>query len=270
MPYDDFKKRAVNIRKNILRAIYRTKNSHIGSCFSIVEILVALYFEVMNINPNNTEAHNRDIFILSKGHAAVALYAILVESGFCDTTVIDKYAADGTQFAGHVIRGSIPGIEISSGSLGHGLPIATGLALGAKIDKNSNRKIFCLMGDGECDEGSVWEATMFAVQKRLDNLTIIIDFNNQQGMGESREIISQDNLADKFRAFGCEVRETSGHDYMELTTALGRSNNSSRPLVIIAKTTKGKGVSFMENSVDWHYKSPSDEQYRQALKELES
>lgn len=269
MPYDDLKIKARNIRKNILKMIYTAKGSHIGSGLSIVEILTALYFKVMNVNPKNIHDDARDIFILSKGHAVVALYAALIEAGFCDETIMEKYAANGSHLAGHTIRDSVPGIEISSGSLGHGLPIAVGMALGAKMNKMTDKKVFCLMGDGECDEGSVWEATMFAAQNILNNLRIIVDLNGQQGMGESENIISQKNIAEKFRSFGCDVYEVDGHNFEELLDAFARESDT-RPIVVIAKTVKGKGVSFMENSVVWHYKNPTDEQYTQALNEIES
>lgn len=267
MSLSELKITALNIRRNILKAIYRTKSSHIGSCFSIVEILTALYFKLMNINPRNFRDENRDIFILSKGHAAVALYSVLTEAGFCDSSSLDNYAENGTKLAGHVIKNSLPGVEVSSGSLGHGLPLAAGFALGAQLG-NKNRRVFCLMGDGECNEGSVWEAVMFATQHKLGNLCIVVDFNNQQGMGEAQKIISQTNLSERFKAFGCTTYDVDGHDFDELLKVFSQIKSSTVPVAVIAKTTKGKGVSFMENSVDWHYKSPTDEQYDQALNEL--
>lgn len=269
MIFGELKNHASNIRINILNAIYRTKSSHIGSCFSIVEILTVLYFKVMNINPKKTKDENRDIFILSKGHAAVALYAVLAEAGFCESSTLEKYAENGTKLAGHVIMNSIPGVEVSSGSLGHGLPLAVGMAFGAKLD-NKSRNIYCLMGDGECNEGSVWEAVMFAVQNKLDNLRIIVDYNGQQGMGESKKIISQNNLSERFKAFGCNSYDVDGHDFGGLLSAFDKIKDDSAPTVVIAKTKKGKGVSYMENNVDWHYKSPTEEQYAQALNELGS
>ncbi|MFA6486006.1 MAG: transketolase [Candidatus Magasanikbacteria bacterium] len=266
MTATELKRIASKIRINILNLIYKTKSSHIGSCFCIVDILAVLYFKIMNINPQNIKDENRDIFILSKGHAVVALYIVLAEAGFYDFSVLDKYATDGSKLAGHVIKNSLPGIEVSSGSLGHGLSMAVGMALAAKLD-NKSRKIFCLMGDGECNEGSVWEATMFAAQHKLSNLYIIVDYNNQQGMGEADKIISQNNLAERFRSFGCNSIDVDGHDIGALLGAFG-GKVDTRPVVIAAKTIKGKGVSFMENNVDFHYKSPTDEQHALALKEL--
>jgi transketolase len=263
----ELQKTAAKIRTNILSAIYKTKSAHVGSCLSIADILAVLYFKVMNINPQNVKDENRDIFILSKGHAAVALYSVLVEAGFCKPSVLDDYAKNGTKMAGHVIKNSLPGVEVSSGSLGHGLPLAVGIALGAKLDVKS-RKVFCLMGDGECNEGSVWEAVMFAAQNKLDNLRVIVDHNNQQGMGEAEKIISQANLSERFKSFGFESYDVDGHDVEALEKVLSECGKTSRPVVLVAKTVKGKGVSYMENKVDWHYKTPTDEQYEQALKEL--
>lgn len=262
---EELKKEAVLARLSILEAIARTKSSHIGSCFSIVDILVILYSGVMNINPKNFDNANRDIFVLSKGHAAVALYAVLAEKGFFDKEKIDHYGENGTQLAGHIIRDSLPGIEISSGSLGHGLSIVAGMALAS--NNNSSRRFYCLMGDGECNEGSVWEAAMFASHNKLNNLTAIIDFNGQQGMGKTEDIINQNNLAERFKSFGWRVYEVDGHNFDELAGVF-KKRSVDKPIAIIAHTVKGKGVSFMENKTEWHYKSPNIEQLDESIKEI--
>ncbi len=266
MTIDSLKTISKEIRLDILEAIIRAKSAHIGSCFSIVDILTVLYFSILKISPNDPYNKSRDIFILSKGHAVVALYAILAKAGFFDHGQLAKYGQDGSKLAGHVTKGSVPGIEISTGSLGHGLPIISGLAWAGKKEGN-NRKYYCLLGDGECNEGSVWEAVMFGAQNKLNNLTVIVDFNKQQGMGVSEKIINQNNLVERWQSFGWDACEVDGHDFKEMIKAL-ESKRSLKPKVIIAKTIKGKGVSFMEDSVDWHYKTPNTEQHAIAIQEI--
>ncbi len=262
----ELKQIAKNIRLNILDMITKSNSSHIGSCFSIVEILTALYFEILNINPNDPYNENRDIFVLSKGHAAVSLYATLAEAGFISKERLSEYAQNGSILCGHIIKKSLPGIEVSSGSLGHGLSIVAGMAWASKKN-NDNRKFYCILGDGECNEGSVWEAVMFATQNKLDNLTIIIDFNNQQGMGDATKIIDQTNICERLDAFGCNAKIIDGHSFLEILKVFDKKN-IEKPRAIVLKTIKGKGVSFMENSIDWHYKTPNSEQYELAKKEL--
>lgn len=259
---------AKNIRLNILDMITKTNSSHIGSCFSIVDILTVLYSEIANINPKNTNDPQRDIFILSKGHAAVVLYSTLAEFKFFPKEKLKDYAQNGSNLCGHIIKNCLPGIEASTGSLGHGLSMATGFAWAAKKEKLA-RKIYCLIGDGECNEGSIWEAIMFASHHKLNNLTIIVDFNNQQGMGVSKNIINQDNLSQRFESFNCKVVESDGHDFIQIYNSF-KIENPEKPKVIIMKTIKGKGVSFMENNIDWHYKSPNSEQFELAKRELEN
>lgn len=258
---------AANIRKTVLDIIYASKSSHIGSAFSIVDILAVLYFEIMNIDPQDPKKEDRDIFILSKGHSAAAQYAVLAERGYCTREALDDYTVNGSKLAGHVIKECIPGVEVSSGSLGHGLSMAAGMAL---ANKGNDRKFYCLLGDGECNEGSIWEAALFAAQQKLSHLVAIVDENGEQGMGKTTGIADNTTLPDRWEAFGWNVIEVDGHNLEEMVTQFTNIShqNLTAPTVIIAHTIKGKGVSWMEDTVVWHYKSPNDEQYQLALKEL--
>lgn len=265
---DTLLERARRVRLHVLSMVHRAKSSHVGSAFSIVDMLVTLYFEVMQIDPQNPEDPERDRLILSKGHGAAALYAALVERGFASPEILETYYLDGGRLAGHPIRGSMPGIEASTGSLGHGLSIGVGLAVANRFEGRKNR-VFVVMGDGECNEGSVWEAAMFAAARGLDNLVALVDYNKLQGLGRSNQINQLDPLADKWRAFGWDVREIDGHDFGALMASLQSPPLlPGRPRVIVAHTIKGKGVSFMEDQLAWHYKSPNDEQLAQARQEL--
>lgn len=254
-----------DIKKSIIHMTHYSKSSHVGSCLSIVDILYVLYFKVLNIDPAKPKKPKRDIFILSKAHASAALYAVLAQRGFFPKSYLNKFCIDKGILPGHLDKESAPGIEISGGSLGHGLSIGVGLALANSKDRNPG-KIFVLLGDGECNEGSVWEAIMLAATLRLDNLTAIVDYNKLQGFGKTNEVIKQKNMAARWKAFGWEVFEIDGHDLKETEKVLRRP--SKMPKVVIAHTTKGKGVSFMEDRLEWHYKSPDDEQRRKAMEEL--
>lgn len=261
-----------NIRKSILKMVTVSKSSHVGSALSIVEILVTLYFKILNIYPLFPEKEDRDRFILSKGHASAALYATLAERGFFskDSLDIDKYHTDGGVLPGHLDSSITPGVEVSTGSLGHGLPMGTGMAIAAKHD-NKNYKIYVLMSDGECDEGSTWEAAMLAAHLKLDNLVAIIDYNKIQSFGRVKEVIDLEPLYDKWISFGWAVKEIDGHNYQELSSAFEPLPfKRSKPSMIIAHTIKGKGVSFMEDKLEWHYKSPTQEQYEMAIKEIDA
>ncbi|MGE5548918.1 MAG: transketolase [Bacteroidota bacterium] len=263
-------RQAAEIRKDIVRMTAAAGSSHVGSALSIVEILVALYFGVMRLDPRNPDWADRDRFILSKGHAATALYATLAARGFFPRTGLEGYYVNGGGLAGHPVRGGAPGIEASTGSLGHGLSIGVGMALAAKRDAKTHR-VFVLLGDGECNEGSVWEATMCASHHGLDNLVIVVDRNGLQGLGRTDHVVRLDSLAEKWRAFACETREADGHDLEELLSVFETVPFAGgRPSVVIARTTKGMGVSFMENQLAWHYKSPDKEQTAQALREIEA
>lgn len=261
---------AKEVRKNILKMVSVTKSSHVGSAFSIVEILVFLYKNVfLNNDANNPKKDNRDRFFLSKGHACTAVYSVLAELNYFDKTLLDEYAKDGSILMSH-INSEVPGVEFSTGSLGHALPVALGVALSAK-NKKENWKTFVILSDGELNEGSNWEAFMMAAHLQLDNLVVIVDKNNIQGLALTKEVINLNPLGVKFESFGWEVFEVDGHDYIDLYNTFNKTykSDSKKPKIIIASTIKGKGISFMENTIAWHYKSPSPEEYEKALKELE-
>lgn len=256
------------IRRKILRMVFNSQSSHIGSCLSAIDILAVLYFKVLSIDPRKPRARNRDRFILSKGHACAALYATLALRGFFSEKILDEYCKDGGRLPGHSTRHCVPGVEVSTGSLGHGLSMAVGMALAAKYDKLDYR-VFALLGDGECNEGAVWEAIMFAGNKKLDNLIAIVDYNKIQSFGRVKEINNLEPFADKWRSFGWEAREADGHDVEELARLLNAVPfRPGKPNVLIAHTIKGKGVSFMENELKWHYKSPDKKELACALKEI--
>jgi transketolase len=256
---------ARKVRIHAVKMVNKGGSSHIGSVLSIVDILAVLYGRVMQYRSNEPKWVNRDRFILSKGHAGAGVYAVLAECGFFNIAELDKHYQDGSIFSGHVSHKGVPGVELSTGSLGHGLPVASGMALAAKIDKKSH-KIFVVMSDGELDEGSNWEAFMFASHHELNNLTAVIDRNKLQSMKTTEETLSLEPLRDKLIAFGWNVIEVDGHNHDELFSAI--DSDTKKPKVIIANTIKGKGVSFMENEIAWHYRTPSGELFDQAMKEL--
>lgn len=255
------------LRRLILEQSKRAHVGHIGSALSVVEILAALYGDVLRIpEPDHPD---RDRFILSKGHAALALYATLHLRGWLSAEQLDTYCADDSRLGTHPEH-ALRGVDFSTGSLGQGLPMAAGAALAARI-QGSSRRAYALLSDAECNEGSVWEAVMFAAHHRLDGLTAIVDLNGQQAIGYTRDVLDLSPLAERWRAFGWDATEVDGHDVAALSRALSRapSERSDRPRVVIAKTVFGKGVSYMENRIKWHYWPMSDDQYRQALDELE-
>ena len=254
-----------NIRRSIVKMNAKSFASHSGTALSIVDILSSLYFKIMNIDENNPKLKNRDKFILSKGHGSSALYATLSEKGFFDKKLLEGFYIDGGILPGHLDKEVVPGVEVSSGSLGHGLSIGIGMAIANKVDKLDNN-VYVMCGDGELNEGSIWEAIMFAPQNKLNNLTLIVDYNKLQGYGKTNEVINLEPLNEKLKAFNWDVIEIDGHDFEEIEKSLTKVTN--KPKAIIAHTTKGKGVSFMENEFVWHYKSPNEEQLKQALEEL--
>ncbi len=256
----------INIRKAVIRMTHRSRSSHIGSCLSTCEILYTLYFKVLNIDPLQPDKPERDKFILSKGHGSAALYATLAERGFFQKDVLEKFYVDAGVLPGHLDMTVVPGIEASAGSLGHGLSIAVGMAIANRSTGNPGR-IFVLLGDGECNEGSVWEAIMLAATLRLNNLTAIVDHNKLQGFGRTHEVIDQTNMAERWKVFGWNALEVDGHNIARLESALHQPHEI--PKVVIAHTTKGKGVCFMEDRLEWHYKSPNDEQCNAALDEVD-
>lgn len=265
-----YKQMAAEIRKKIVRMHTKSGSSHIGSALSAVDILTVLYFNILRINPKNYQNIDRDRFMLSKGHAASALYATLALRSFFPEEILDEYCIDGGRLPGHSTMHCVPGVEVSTGSLGHGLPMGIGMAIAAKHD-GCKYRTFVLLSDGECDEGSVWEAAMFAAHHKLDNLIAIIDCNKLQAFGRTEEVVNLEPLGDKWAAFGWVVKEIDGHNFLEIEDALCRVPfKKNRPSIIIGHTTKGKGISFMENQLAWHYKSPNEEQLEIALKELDS
>ena len=265
LSFDDLKMKSKEMRKDILEMVSKTKSSHIGSCYSVVDILNVLYNDTFK---NFDCAYpDRDIFILSKGHAAVALYTAMASRGFIPRSVLSTYAQNESTLAGHIAKNCLPGIEATAGSLGHGLPMLAGYAY---ANKNNKRKFYCLVGDGECNEGSVWEAADFCANFQLAHVTVLIDCNKLQGLGFTKDVLLQ-NLPEKWSSCGWEIKEIDGHNLADIKTVLDYSQserNITKPLAIIAHTVKGKGVSWMENSLDWHYKSPNEEQYKIALAEI--
>jgi len=260
------KKLASTIRMHALDMTRAGKSSHIGSILSIADILAVLYGSVMNYRANNSDWSGRDRFILSKGHAGAGVYAALAESSFMSVDKLKTHYQNGSDLSGHVSHKGIPGVEFSTGSLGHGLPVSCGMALAAKINKDKH-KVFVLMSDGECDEGSNWEAILFASHHKLDNLVAIVDRNKLQSISSTEDTLKLEPFVEKWEAFGWHVIEVDGHNHQQLKNAC-ISKEDGKPLCIVANTIKGKGVSFMENKVLWHYRSPQNEEYEAALKEL--
>jgi len=264
-----YKKIAIEIRREILEMIFSSRTSHIGSALSCVEILTALYFKILNIDPNNPQAQNRDRFILSKGHAVSALYAILASRKFFAKSLLKQFCKNGSSLPGHASHNCVPGVEVSTGSLGHGLTMADGIAMAGKRDKK-NYRVFVLLSDGECDEGSTWEAILFAGHHKLDNLVAIVDYNKWQAFGRTKDVLDLEPFADKWRDFGWSAKEINGHNFQEIFKALGKIPfQKNKPSVLIAHTIKAKGLSFMEDKLESHYRSPSEEEYKKAIKELE-
>jgi transketolase len=258
---------ARRMRAQALQMVHWAKASHIGSALSICDIVAVLYAQTLNLDPRDPAAPGRDRFILSKGHACVAVYAALAEVGFFPREDLLNYGQDHSVLMNHISH-KVAGVEFSTGSLGHGLPFGSGKALAAKLLKQDWRTVV-LLSDGELGEGSNWEAMMFAAHHKLDNLVAIIDYNKLQSLTTVDKTLRVEPLADKARAFGWAVKEVDGHDHAALRNVTSQIPwEAGKPSFLIAHTTKGKGVSFMENSVDWHYKSPSADQLAQALEEL--
>jgi transketolase len=265
-----FSELARRIRYHTLMMIHRAKSSHIGTNYSAVELLAVLYGKTLRVDPFQLDWSDRDRFILSKGHGCAALYAVLAERGFFPLNWLDTFYQNGSCLAGHITHTNVPGVEVSTGSLGHGLSIATGMALAAKRDGKPYR-VFALLSDGECDEGSTWEAILFASHHQLANLIAIVDYNKIQSLGRVEEVINLEPLVDKWRGFGWGVREIDGHNISEIDDALTNVPlDVRRPSCVIAHTIKGKGVSFMEDKLLWHYRSPQGEEFEAALAELKA
>jgi len=258
---------ALRIRRHVLDMTCRAKSSHVGSSFSMAELLAVLYGSILRVDPNRLDWEDRDRFILSKGHGCAGLYAVLAERGFFPIDWLQTFYQNGSLLAGHATT-TAPGVEVSTGSLGHGLSIGAGMALAAKRDGKQHR-VFVLLSDGECDEGSIWEPALFAPQHALDNLTVIIDYNKVQSLAAVKDVMDLEPFADKWSAFRWNVKEIDGHDVDQIESTLSSLPfEEGRPSCVIAHTVKGKGVSFMEHTVLWHYRSPQGEELEAALREL--
>ena len=260
---------AARIRLRTVRMVHRARSAHAGSSLSMADLLAALYGRILRVDPVRPDLPDRDRFVLSKGHACAGLYAALAFRGFFPEEWLDTFYQDGGKLAGHVTRGSVPGIEVSTGSLGHGLSIACGMALAGRRDESPHR-VFALLSDGECDEGSTWEAALFAPHHRLDNLVAIVDYNKIQSLGRVEDVLGLEPFGRKWEDFGWAVREIDGHHLGRIVAALEEVPfHASKPSCLIAHTVKGKGVSFMEDKLLWHYRNPSEEDVRLAAAELE-
>jgi transketolase len=260
---------ARTLRARTIETSHRTATPHLGSCLSCVDILTALYFQVLNIDPARPSHPDRDRFILSKGHGAPALFQVLAMRGFYPETTLENFGEDGSYFGEHPpTPPHVPGVEAATGSLGHGLSMGIGMALSARILSRSHR-VFALLSDGECNEGAVWEAAMFAAAQKLDRLAIVVDFNKWQATDRSENVMALSPLVDKWRAFGWSACEVDGHDLEALIEVLSRvPDDSGRPVAVIASTVKGKGVSFMEDDNNWHYRIPTASEVLSAKNEL--
>ena len=268
MDYTQFERTAANIRTGIIKAVHNAGSGHPGGSLSAADLVTALYFKEMNIDPKNPKMEGRDKFILSKGHAAPAQYAALAERGYFPKEDILQLRKLGSPFQGHPNMKKVPGIEMSTGSLGQGFSVAGGMAMANKLDQNPGR-IYVLLGDGELQEGLVWEAAMSAAHYNLDNLTAIVDWNGLQIDGKNEDVMTVTPVDEKFRAFGWKVISIDGHDFAQIFDAFDQARAcKGKPTVILAKTHKGKGVSFMEDQAGWHGKAPDEEQTRQAVEEL--
>lgn len=267
---NDIRKCAVKVRRHIIEQVYSAKSGHPGGSLSCTDILCVLYFKQMKIKPEQPQWPDRDRFVLSKGHCAPALYAVLAERGFFPKEDLKNLRKIDSYLQGHPDMKAIPGVDMSTGSLGQGLSAANGMALAGKID-NKNYRVFVVMGDGEIQEGQIWEAAMTAVHYKLDNIIAFVDHNGLQIDGKITEVKSPEPIADKFNAFGWNVISIDGHDYNQIDDAINSAKNvKGIPTVIVAETIKGKGVSFMEGAADWHGNAPNEEQYNKALIELQN
>ena len=259
---------STNIRKNIVKMIAHAKSGHPGGSLSAADLITYLYFNVMDINEENVQSLDRDRFVLSKGHASPLLYAVLAEKGLIDQEELMTFRAINSRLQGHPNMNYVEGVDMSTGSLGQGISCAVGMALANKLDENDHR-IYALLGDGECEEGQVWEAAMAAAHYKLDNLCAILDYNELQIDGSIHDVMDPSPLDKKFQAFGWHVIEIDGHDYDQIGKAFEEAKTvKGQPTLIFAHTIKGKGVSFMENQASWHGSAPNEDQCAQALKEL--
>ena len=266
----ELEKKAIEVRKGIIEAVYSGKSGHPGGSLSIADILTVLYFNEMNIDEKNPKWEDRDRLVLSKGHCSPALYSCLANRGFFGVEKLKTFRNINSNLQGHPDMNKVPGVDMTTGSLGQGLSSANGMAIAGKMN-NKNYRVYCILGDGEIEEGQVWEAAMASNKYKLDNLCVIIDNNNLQIDGTIEEVMSSYPIDEKFRSFGFEIIKINGHDIDEILKAFEVAKNvKGKPTCIIAKTIKGKGVSYMENQVGWHGKAPNEEQYKLAINELEN
>jgi transketolase len=261
------KQLAKEIRKKSVELVYQANASHIGGALSMADILAVLYTDILQFDPENPKNQDRGRLILSKGHCCTALYAVLALKGFFPVEELQEYGKEGSRLTSHISH-YVPGIEISAGSLGHGFPIACGLAIAA-LRKAQQHKIYCILGDGEMDEGSNWEAFLFGSHHQLNNLCAIIDYNKLQGLGNTNEVLNLEPLKDKLLAFNWECLEIDGHNHLEIKEAFDHFSKNPKPTAIIAHTIKGKGVDFMENKLLWHYRSPREDEFNEAITQIE-
>jgi transketolase len=262
---ESLKSAAAKVRIGILDAVFHAQSGHPGGSLSCADILTALYFEVMNIDPKNPHWEDRDRFVLSKGHCSPCLYSVLANRGYFSVQELKKFRQIDSFLQGHPDLKKVPGVDMSTGSLGQGLSVANGMAYAAKMD-NKNYRVYAVMGDGESEEGQIWEAAMFAAHYKLDNITVFLDHNHLQIDGFISKVMSPEPLDEKFKAFGWHVISINGHDFSQILNAIDEAKNTKdKPTMIICETVKGKGVPFMENLAEWHGKAPNEEQYKQAV-----
>ena len=265
---EELEKVAKDVRKGIIEEVYRAESGHPGGSLSIADILTVLYFNVLNIDTKNSKWEDRDRFVLSKGHCSPALYSVLANRGYFDKELLKTFRNLESNSQGHPDMNKVPGVDMTTGSLGQGLSVANGMAIAGKLN-NKQYRVYCLLGDGEIEEGQVWEAAMTANKYKLDNLCVIVDNNNLQIDGTIEEVMSSYPIDEKFKSFGFQIINIDGHNIQEIIDAFDVAKNvKGKPTCIIAKTIKGKGVSFMENKAEWHGKAPTEEQYNLAIEEL--
>lgn len=270
LSYAELEQKAVELRKTVLTMIYKAQSGHPGGSLSAADIMAALYFHALNVDPHNPKWEDRDRFVLSKGHVCPVLYSALIMRGFIDKSAVDTLRKQGSILQGHPDMKRCPGVEISTGSLGQGISCAVGMAIAGKRD-HKDYMVYTLLGDGECNEGQVWEAAQAANKYRLDNLVVIVDNNRLQNDGPAEQVMPTEDLERKFAAFGFETTRIDGHKMEEIVMALDtmKVDRNQKPKCIVCNTVKGRGVSFMENVPKWHGVAPDDEEYAQAMREVE-
>ena len=268
MEIEELKTMAKKIRRGIIEEVYKAQSGHPGGSLSVADILTVLYFDELNVNEKNPKWEDRDRLVLSKGHCSPALYSCLANRGFFDVEKLTTFRNIESKLQGHPDMTKVPGVDMTTGSLGQGLSAANGMAIAGKMD-NKNYRVYCILGDGEIEEGQIWEAAMASSKYKLDNLCVIVDNNNLQIDGTIDKVMSPYPIDEKFKSFGFQIINIDGNDIEEIKKAFEVAKNvKEKPVCIIAKTTKGKGVSFMENKAEWHGKAPNEEQYKQAMEEL--